>query len=285
MRISHLLTTAVLFCIFSSNVFAQQEPTTLALPQSPYIVNPNPALADVNRLYITIKLRNTNRGQKLLPGVQIEQQIEQQARKTFQNCDINIIDTNVDPNSPLATLAKGRLGSVSNLRWSNVPEFHIEVDFLNLPDTDQCVFRLQTSFSKSAQLDGGPKAIMKADVWKDEPIMRLVASKDLIESVIADVNWQTRAFIGSWSAARAAGKKSDVSQTKPQSRKTTAEKDTKPAKQQAVESTFVASRNSDVFHKANCSSAKRISANNLVNYATRDEAITAGKKPCERCNP
>jgi hypothetical protein len=193
----------------------------------------------------------------------------------------------VDENSPLATLAKRRLGSVSNLRWrpANVPEFRVEVDSLNLSDTDQCVFRLQSYFSKNAQLDGGPKAHMKADVWKEEPVMRLVASKDLIESVIADVNWQARAFIGSWSAARAANKQAEVNQTKPQLRKVTTEKDTKPVKQQAVEATFVASKNSQVFHKASCPSAKRISPNNLVSYVTRDEAIAAGKRPCERCNP
>ena len=48
---------------------------------------------------------------------------------------------------------------------------------------------------------------------------------------------------------------------------------------------FVASRNSEVFHRANCKSAAKISAKNLVSYATREEAIQAGKKPCEECNP
>jgi phosphatidylserine/phosphatidylglycerophosphate/cardiolipin synthase-like enzyme len=48
---------------------------------------------------------------------------------------------------------------------------------------------------------------------------------------------------------------------------------------------FVASKNSGVFHKADCKSAAKISAKNLVHYATRDEAIQAGKKPCHECNP
>ena len=48
---------------------------------------------------------------------------------------------------------------------------------------------------------------------------------------------------------------------------------------------YVASQNSPVFHKADCGSAARISENNLVHYATRDEAIQAGKKPCRECNP
>jgi phosphatidylserine/phosphatidylglycerophosphate/cardiolipin synthase-like enzyme len=48
---------------------------------------------------------------------------------------------------------------------------------------------------------------------------------------------------------------------------------------------YVASRNSGVFHKAGCESAAKISQKNLVHYATRDEAIQAGKKPCHECNP
>ena len=48
---------------------------------------------------------------------------------------------------------------------------------------------------------------------------------------------------------------------------------------------YVASKNSAVFHKADCESAAKISEKNLIHYATRDEAIQAGKKPCHECNP
>jgi hypothetical protein len=283
MRVAHLLTSAILLVILSNPVFAQQEPITLTLPQSPYIVNPNPALVDVNRLYITVKLRGAYNDSNSA----LTTQIEQQAKAAFKNCDINIIDTVLDENSQLGTFAQKRFGSVSNLRWrfANVPEFRIEVDLLNLPDTDQCVFRLQTSFLKKALLDGGPKANMMADVWKDEPVMGLVASKDFTESIIADVNWQTRAFIGSWSAARAADKQSDVNQTRPQSRKPAVEQRKKQTKQQAVELNYVASKNEQVFHRADCQSAGQILPKNLVSYSSREEAIAAGKRPCKYCKP
>ena len=42
---------------------------------------------------------------------------------------------------------------------------------------------------------------------------------------------------------------------------------------------FVASVNSKVFHRPDCKSAAKISAKNLVHYASREEAIQAGKKP------
>lgn len=48
---------------------------------------------------------------------------------------------------------------------------------------------------------------------------------------------------------------------------------------------FVASKNSAVFHRANCKSAAKIAEKNLIHYATRDEATQAGKKPCDECRP
>jgi len=274
--------------LFSIPAFAEQEPTSLLLPQSSYISNPNPALADVNRLFVTVnfEIRHERLHDSSIPP-QIEQQIEQQVRIAFKDCDINIIETAVDENSPMGALVKKRLGPVPGLRWrpGGVPEFRVSIGFLNIPDANQCVYHLQTSFLKRAQLEDGPKANMVSEVWKDEPVMRLVASKDLTESVLADVNLQARGFIGSWSAARTLDKRMEASQSGLSPRKSTVDKNDKTVKQKDAEAKFVASKNSDVFHKASCSSVKRISPNNLVSYATRDEAIAAGKKPCQRCNP
>jgi phosphatidylserine/phosphatidylglycerophosphate/cardiolipin synthase-like enzyme len=58
-----------------------------------------------------------------------------------------------------------------------------------------------------------------------------------------------------------------------------------PAPAAEVSEGFVASVNSQVFHRPDCKSASKISAKNLVRYATRDEAIQAGKKPCGECRP
>jgi phosphatidylserine/phosphatidylglycerophosphate/cardiolipin synthase-like enzyme len=61
--------------------------------------------------------------------------------------------------------------------------------------------------------------------------------------------------------------------------------DSAPATGDVVADGYVASKNSAVFHKADCKSAAKISAKNLVRYNTRDEAIQAGKKPCAECQP
>lgn len=52
-----------------------------------------------------------------------------------------------------------------------------------------------------------------------------------------------------------------------------------------VQDGLVGSAKSDVFHRAGCKSAAKIAEKNLVRYATRDEAIKAGKRPCAECRP
>ncbi|MBL7185225.1 MAG: hypothetical protein ISS70_02785 [Phycisphaerae bacterium] len=48
---------------------------------------------------------------------------------------------------------------------------------------------------------------------------------------------------------------------------------------------FTGSKGSDVFHKSDCRWASSISAEKLMSYETRQEAVKAGKRPCKRCNP
>lgn len=48
---------------------------------------------------------------------------------------------------------------------------------------------------------------------------------------------------------------------------------------------YASSKRSDVFHRSSCASVDKISAHNLVVYASRDEATKAGKRPCSICKP
>lgn len=48
---------------------------------------------------------------------------------------------------------------------------------------------------------------------------------------------------------------------------------------------YVASKNSEVFHKAGCESEAKISERNVVKYGTKEEAVQAGKRPCGECRP
>ena len=52
-----------------------------------------------------------------------------------------------------------------------------------------------------------------------------------------------------------------------------------------TEEIYIGNKNSHVFHKTTCSSAKSMSAKNKIEFTTRDEAIEKGYKPCSKCNP
>ena len=62
-----------------------------------------------------------------------------------------------------------------------------------------------------------------------------------------------------------------------------------PQKSETVQPTdqapFVCSKNSNLFHKKDCPSAKKIAQKNFVSFQTREEAIDAGKAPCSKCKP
>ena len=49
--------------------------------------------------------------------------------------------------------------------------------------------------------------------------------------------------------------------------------------------TYIASKSSKVFHKSTCSHAKRITPEKVVKFATKEQAMTTGRRPCKTCNP
>jgi phosphatidylserine/phosphatidylglycerophosphate/cardiolipin synthase-like enzyme len=48
---------------------------------------------------------------------------------------------------------------------------------------------------------------------------------------------------------------------------------------------FVASVNSEVFHRPDCKGAKKIAVTNLLRYESREQAVKDGKRPCGECKP
>lgn len=48
---------------------------------------------------------------------------------------------------------------------------------------------------------------------------------------------------------------------------------------------FVGSRNSTVYHHSTCRHAARISPANLVQFASAEKALAAGRRPCKVCSP
>jgi hypothetical protein len=110
--------------------------------------------------------------------------------------------------------------------------------------------------------------------------MQAVSIKDMPAAVTGVVLEQVDAFIYAYLAANQPGSGvGDVNDVNVAS-VTAATKRPWPAGYK-----FVASKNSNVFHRPDCSWAKRIKPENLVGYNSREEALKAGKRPCKRCNP
>lgn len=164
------------------------------------------------------------------------------------------------------------------------PELVVHTELLYLPDSQALAFYVQSSFSRILALPDRSQTKVGAVVWTSAPIMHVVSTEDMSEKISEAVLHQIEAFAVQWSAANNSDAKApDANEIKPQSRRAATSR--KAPGQDTVEASFVASKNSKVFHKPDCSSARRILPENLVPYKTRDEAINAGKRPCKRCKP
>jgi len=58
-----------------------------------------------------------------------------------------------------------------------------------------------------------------------------------------------------------------------------------PALLSAQEGVLVASKKSNKYHLETCTSAKKISAQNRIEFKDAKEAAVAGYEPCKTCNP
>jgi len=154
------------------------------------------------------------------------------------------------------------------------PELKIRVDVLKLE-------HIQTILAKNIYVEIEPALRQKADVWRTEPLMQAVSVREMPAKVSEVILKQAEVFIGSWRAANPKGAPyvDDNIAVKPAGQIQT------PIEQMPIENIYVASKNSDVFHKADCRWAKRIAPKNLVRYKSREEAINDGKRPCKLCKP
>ena len=165
-----------------------------------------------------------------------------------------------------------------------LPELKVRVDMLELKQSQQYVFHIQTLLSKNIHVKTEPALQQKVDVWKTEPVMQVAPEETISDSVTNAVFEQIEVFIHAYLAANPPDK--PASDKDKNCISPVPKEQVKPAVKSApTEYKYVASRNSDVFHSPDCSSAKRIKPENLVGYSSREEAIKAGKRPCKRCKP
>jgi len=153
---------------------------------------------------------------------------------------------------------------------------------LKLEDSRRYIFRVQTSLARAVYLAKDSSWSIKADVWKTKPVMQAASAQDTPPAVTNLVLQQVEAFICAYRVANSQPDRSaDANDTSAVSVTTS-----RPSiKQVMAEYEYVASKNSEVFHKPDCRWAKKISPKNLVSYKGREKAIEDGKRPCRTCKP
>jgi hypothetical protein len=169
---------------------------------------------------------------------------------------------------------------------SDVPEVRIDLETLNIESCGKCVIAVRTSLAIHIRPRGQDELIFyPADVWKVDSGMQIVECKSVADKVNSIIEGQVQSFINARSSMKYGVKQYDASQISRQQRKKANEQQQKSSEEQTSEHKFVASKNSDVFHKPDCPFAQNIAPKNLVYYNSTQEAIAAGKRPCKKCNP
>jgi hypothetical protein len=281
------LILAVITTILTVPAFAEIE---LPLPENtsrPLIGQPFPQLTGVEQLYVVIVRPH------VLPDTEALhlKNLEQSVRDKLKEARITVAEDEVDkirPDLKKVLLRRLEEKDIQNLKWrsQNIPELRIDIDVLKLTDLQRYVFRIQTSLARAVCLSKQCNPLFKADVWEVPPVMQVVSVQNMSAKVTSVVLEQVDAFIVDYLTAYIQNRgTADVNDTVTVVPPVAVKQTRPPVKTPTTENKFVASKNSKVFHKPNCSSAKRIKPENLVTYSTRQQAAEAGKRPCKRCEP
>jgi len=135
----------------------------------------------------------------------------------------------------------------------------VYVDILKIEDQKKIVFHSAAFFSKKMPLQ-------RIILWKDQSPLKITETKiahaEIEKNILSQVDMFLKICIASPAPIA-----------------------TKDASGEAEQGKFVSSKNSQIFHKIDCSSAKRIKSENKILYDNRQQAIDAGKRPCKKCEP
>ncbi|MHC4187374.1 MAG: hypothetical protein ACYSRQ_04195, partial [Planctomycetota bacterium] len=193
-------------------------------------------------------------------------------KQKFYDADIDILLRPISNEQPNASI---------------LPVLQIYINSIDLKETEQAVFHIQTVFKTKVCLDEKPLRYIKADVWKTKPVMKAVSLTQIPAAITDEVLEQVQAFIFAYNAANPKHAESENKNVLSTQRPV----ELSPGKaapavlSQPTHSRFIASKNSKVFHNSECQWVQKIKSENLVIYNSRQHVINAGKRPCEICKP
>ena len=227
----------------------------------------NPMLSGRKKLYVIVEPADVRSSIGGLVWADLQRKIEEKVKRA-----------NIE-------IAEGvHLGQ--GFRAQNIPELRVQMEMIRFADLKLYVFRARTTLAAKAHLEERD-LYFKADIWKSTPVLQSVPEQEMSVVVTNTILAQVEAFLGAWRAAnpqdgQSSGKAGGASGTivqRPQ-------RPTKPiTKRTVAKQQYAGSKNSKIFHKPDCSWVGKIKAENLRSYASREEAVGAGKRACKTCKP
>jgi len=139
----------------------------------------------------------------------------------------------------------------------------IHIDILKIGKQDKLVFHSAAFFSKKLPDNQVDQRII---LWKNQGELKITEIKTARTKMEDAILSQVEIFLKVCIASPAVITPKDASS-------------------EAVDAKYVSSKNSKIFHKIDCSSAKRIKSANKISYKNRVQAIEDAKRPCKRCKP
>ncbi len=235
-------------------------------------------LVDVNGLYVVVEVRRHPTWDPDVSG--FSSQLERLVQSKLEEAGIPVTEQTLGQlGSAMLKVVSRRLDVDANSvrwKWADVPVLRIAVNLLSSEAQDPVALYAQTSFSRLVHLNERSGRPFKATVWRTDPVMQSVRSsswRDRAEKVVLE---QVESFVAARKAAAPHDGEAPILSIRPILPRDAAGASPFP---------FVASKNSSVFHRADCRLARNISEGNLVGYKSREEAIQDGKRPCRSCTP
>lgn len=161
-------------------------------------------------------------------------------------------------------------------RYQKLPEFTVHLDEIRIEDSNLRVLCIQSRLNRTVLLSSPGEVQLKAWLWESEPAIFLLGEADT-EKITEAVLEQVKAFIRQYKLTKTTGPEGIEAGS-------LAVAGQKNIRGRGIYK-YVASRNSEVFHRPGCQWAERIKPENLIGYKSRAEAVKAGKRPCRVCKP
>jgi hypothetical protein len=263
---AYYLMLVVFITFLISQVTAQNE---IILPREEQVLLDRHVLTGIKNLAVQILPAGQDFRNNLPPWNELTTEVKQ----LFDEARIEIIMRPISPEHPNTSIS---------------PVLEIRINTIKIKDLQQSVFYIQTSLKTKVQLTGKPGRHIKAVVWETEPVMKAIKTQDAASLITNEVLEQVQAFICAYQAANSPDKP-ELLNTRTindqQNNITSLQTKRSLAQDQQIQTQLIASKNSKVFHKADCQWVNKIKPENLVIYNSMEQAVNNDKRPCKQCEP